>query len=163
MVKQPWVEVTITLWEPRRHFTPKKKIRWWIHAEEQISWKSNPNPRQTLHRLSDNLFFVFLCERLYLHALSIFVESCGCGHLALLTAGSCCCCSVHMVVSGKFLGYVFCRVSCFNHLFLLYPASSKTVIWYLHVRKILSRQTRLYVFISSVNPAFNFSTVFCFF
>lgn len=69
---------------------------------------------------------------LYLHALYIPVESCGRGHLASLTAMSCIC--FHMGTQGKFPAGVSCVV--------LWSFIVRTEFY---IRKVLFRETRLYI------------------
>lgn len=64
-----------------------------------------PNPRPTFQRHTQTIHLLFECERLYLRSVSP-VGSCGWGHLALLTAGSCFC--IHMGIRGKFPARTSC-------------------------------------------------------
>lgn len=75
----------------------------------------------------------FECECLYLHALYIPVESCGWGHLALLTAGSCF--WVHMGIEGKFPASLSC-VALWSFIVASIQHSHE-----LHIGNTLSRET----------------------
>lgn len=90
--------------------------------------------RPSSQRRSDNPPIV-LDACLYLLALFIPVESCGWGHLALLTAGSCFC--IHMGIQGKFPA----RASCVALWSFIAPTIGRSNEF--HIRKIVSRETRL--------------------
>ena len=70
---------------------------------------------------------------LHLHALCIPAESCGWGHLASLTAGSCFC--IHMGIQGKFPASTSCAALCS----FIVPTTQRMQFY--HIRKILSRAT----------------------
>lgn len=77
-------------------------------ALKAFSQSLKPSPRKDFRETLRQSVCCFECECLYLHALYIPVESCGRGHLASLTAGSCFC--IHMGIQGKFPAGVSCVV-----------------------------------------------------